>query len=152
MLFTDARNCDIISKMETPIKESIKVLRECEEIQKKKSNDYQNPHSRIKQADYYPRGVATILDIIQAKVLRMYSVTEAMENDPNYVPNFESFEDSCKDLINYASFAAAYSRGKVDGQDGGKDFLNRKLPTQTTSPQFSALLSSYPERTGRTAK
>jgi hypothetical protein len=112
--------------MDTPIKESIKVLRECEEIQTKKSNDYQNPHSRIKQADYYPRGVATILDIIQAKVLRMYSVTEAMENDPSYVPNFESFEDSCKDLINYASFAAAYSRGKVDGQDLTKDVLNRK--------------------------
>ena len=55
----------------------------------------------------------------------MYSVIEAMENDPNYVPNFESFEDSCKDLINYASFAAAYSRGKVDGQSENKDFLNR---------------------------
>lgn len=117
--------------MEQPsVKESIQILRECEALQIKKSNDYQNPHSRIKQADYYPRGVATILDIIQAKVLRMYSVIEAMENDPNYVPNFESFEDSCKDLINYASFAAAYSRSKVDGQDPLKDFLNRKRPIQ----------------------
>lgn len=106
-------------------KESVKILEECKALQIKKSNDYQNPHSRIRQADYYPRGVATILDIIQAKVLRMYSVIEAMENDPNYTPNFESFEDSCKDLINYASFAAAYSRGKVDGQEPGKDFLNR---------------------------
>lgn len=106
-------------------KESIKILDECKALQIKKSNDYQNPHSRIRQADYYPRGVATILDIIQAKVLRMYSVIEAMENDPSYVPNFESFEDSCKDLINYSSFAAAYSRGKIDGQDKNKDFLNR---------------------------
>jgi hypothetical protein len=115
--------------MEQPsVKESIQVLRECEALQIKKSNDYQNPHSRIKQADYYPRGVATILDIIQAKVLRMYSVIEAMENDPNYVPNFESFEDSCKDLCNYSSFAVAYSRGKVDGQIPGKDFLNRTIP------------------------
>lgn len=114
------------SKMEE--KESIKILDECKALQIKKSNDYQNPHSRIRQADYYPRGVATILDIIQAKVLRMYSVIEAMENDPNYVPNFESFEDSCKDLINYASFAAAYSRGKIDGQSPSKDFLNRSLP------------------------
>jgi hypothetical protein len=108
-------------------KESIKILDECKALQIKKSNDYQNPHSRIRQADYYPRGVATILDIIQAKVLRMYSVIEAMENDPSYVPNFESFEDSCKDLINYASFAAAYSRGKVDGQSDSKDFLNRNV-------------------------
>ena len=108
-------------------KESVKILDECKALQIKKSNDYQNPHSRIRQADYYPRGVATILDIIQAKVLRMYSVIEAMENDPSYTPNFESFEDSCKDLINYASFAAAYSRGKIDGQDPDKDFLNRKI-------------------------
>ena len=108
-------------------KESIKILDECKALQIKKSNDYQNPHSRIRQADYYPRGVATILDIIQAKVLRMYSVIEAMENDPSYVPNFESFEDSCKDLINYSSFAAAYSRGKVDGQSKDKDFLNRNI-------------------------
>jgi hypothetical protein len=108
-------------------KESIKILDECKALQIKKSNDYQNPHSRIRQADYYPRGVATILDIIQAKVLRMYSVIEAMENDPGYVPNFESFEDSCKDLINYSSFAAAYSRGKVDGQSKDKDFLNRNI-------------------------
>jgi hypothetical protein len=33
-------------------KESIKVLQECAALQIKKSNDYQNPNSRIKQADY----------------------------------------------------------------------------------------------------
>ena len=42
------------------MKESIKVLQECAEIQDKKSRDYQNPNSRIKQADYYPRGVMSI--------------------------------------------------------------------------------------------
>ena len=35
------------------MKESVKVLQECAEIQTKKSNDYQNEHSRIRQADYY---------------------------------------------------------------------------------------------------
>jgi hypothetical protein len=106
--------------------EAMRVLDECKLIMSKKGNDYQNPHSRIRQADYYPRGVATILDIMQAKILRMYSVIEAMENDPDYVPNFESFEDSCKDLINYSAFATAYSRGKIEGQDPTKDFLNRQ--------------------------
>jgi hypothetical protein len=120
-------------------KESVKILAECAELQLKKSRDYQNPHSRIRQADYYPRGVATILDIIYAKVLRMYSVIEAMENDPEYVPNFESFEDSCKDLINYASFAAAYSRGKVEGQDPTKDFLNRQRKLVSGSVDGSKL-------------
>ena len=107
-------------------KESIRVLNECAKLQLHKSKDYQNPSSRIQQADYYPRGIATILDIIYAKTLRMYSVIEAMENDPSYEPNFESIEDSGKDLINYASFLVAYCRKGIDGQDADKDFLNRK--------------------------
>ena len=99
------------------MKESLKVLQECAELQTKKSNDYQNPNSNIRQADYYPRGVASLLDIVHAKTLRMFSVLEAMENDPKYKPNFESLEDSAKDLINYGSFIAAYIRGGIDGQD-----------------------------------
>ena len=112
--------------MEKSIKESIKVLQECAELQTAKSRDYQNPNSRIRQADYYPRGIASILDIIYAKTLRMYSVLEAMESDPEYNPNFESLEDSGKDLINYASFLVAYMRNGVDGQKPENDFLNRK--------------------------
>ena len=111
------------------MKESIKVLQECAELQTSKGNDYQNPNSRIRQADYYPRGISTIIDIVHAKVLRMQSVLEAMENDPNYNPNFESLEDSSKDLINYGSFIVAYMRGGMDGQDPERDFLNRKEHT-----------------------
>lgn len=107
--------------------ESLKVLAECAELQQRKANDYQNPNSRITQADYYPRGVSSILDIINMKVLRLYSVIEAIENDPNYVQNFESVEDSAKDLINYASFLVAYSRGKLQGQKPNRDFLNREV-------------------------
>ena len=109
------------------MKESLKVLKECADLQLKKSNDYQNPNSNIRQADYYPRGVASLLDIVHAKTLRMFSVLEAMENDPNYKPNFESLEDSAKDLINYGSFIAAYIRGGIDGQQPDRDFLNRKI-------------------------
>jgi hypothetical protein len=74
---------------------------------------------------YYPRGCATILDTMQAKILRMQSVLEAMESDPDYNPNFESLEDSCLDIINYASFFAAYMNNGIDGQDPNNDFLNR---------------------------
>ena len=102
-------------------------MKECADLQLKKSNDYQNPNSNIRQADYYPRGVASLLDIVHAKTLRMFSVLEAMENDPNYKPNFESLEDSAKDLINYGSFIAAYIRGGIDGQQPDRDFLNRKI-------------------------
>ncbi len=107
-------------------KESIKVLEECANLQLKKSNDYQNPNSNIRQADYYPRGVSSLLDIVHAKTLRMMSVVEAMEHDKDYNPNFESLEDSAKDLINYSSFIAAYIRGGIDGQSADRDFLNRK--------------------------
>ena len=106
-------------------KETIKVINEAVALQLKKATDYNNPNSRIKQADYYPRGVSTILDIMHAKVLRMQSVVEAMEHDDSYNPNYESIEDSCKDLINYASFIAAYCRGGIDGQNPNNDFLNR---------------------------
>lgn len=107
-------------------KESIKIINEAIALQLRKSDDYQNKESWIKQADYYPRGVLSILDIVYAKVLRMYSVVEAMEKDPNYEQNFESIEDSCKDLINYASFIGAYARGGIEGQKPNKDFLNRE--------------------------
>lgn len=117
------------------MKESVKVLQECAELQVKKGNDYQNPHSRIKQVDYYPQGVATLLDIVHAKMLRMRSVIEAMQSDPNYNPNFESLEDSAKDMINYCSFIVEYSRGKMQGQDPNNDFLNRpKTKLKYTEP------------------
>lgn len=106
-------------------KYSIKFLQKAAEIQIKKGNDYQNPNSRVKQADYYPRGCATILDIMCAKILRMQSVLEAMELDPDYEPNFESLEDSCLDITNYASFFAAYMNGAMDGQQPNRDFINR---------------------------
>jgi len=114
-------------------KESLKVLQKAAEVQNKKGNDYQNPNSRVKQADYYPRGCATLLDTMYAKVLRMQSVLEAMENDPEYQPNFESLEDSCIDIINYASFFAAYMKNGIDGQDPNRDFLNRRKVSNVNS-------------------
>ena len=72
----------------------------------------------------------------------MYSVIEAMENDPDYEQNFESIEDSCKDLINYASFIGAYARGGIDGQDPNKDFLNREKKPSTSKSLFD-LKSEY---------
>ena len=116
------------------MKYSLEVLKRAAEVQTKKSDDYQNPKSRIKQAMYYPRGCATILATRAAKVLRMQSVMEAMELDPSYEPNFESLEDSCVDLINYASFFASYMQGKMEGQTPDRDFLNRpKIGTNDES-------------------
>ena len=123
------------------MKESLKALQEAAELQQKKSNDYQNPASTVRQADYYPRGFASILDIVNAKCLRMRSVLDAMEGDPEYKPNFESLEDSCRDIINYASFGIAWIRGGIDGQLKTRDLLNRpnkvKFEPGTRAPTAS---------------
>ena len=54
-------------------KESVNVLNECIELQLRKSQDYQNPNSNIKQAMHYRRGVDTIHDMIHQKLLRAQS-------------------------------------------------------------------------------
>ena len=106
-------------------RESVNVLQECIDLQNKKSRDYQNPNSSVSQADYYPNGLTTIHDIMHAKMLRMKSVMEAMQSD-DYEPNFESLEDSAKDLINYSSFFVAYARHMIPGQDPRTDVFNRR--------------------------
>lgn len=108
---------------------SANVLLEAAAIQEKKGQDYQNPLSRVRQVDHYPRGVHSILDTVNGKVLRMVSVLETMEAGGKV--NFESVEDSALDAINYLSFIVAYMRGEVDGQDGTKDIFNRRISKQT---------------------
>lgn len=118
---------------QTPDRESIKVLRECIVVQIAKSHDYQNPNSNVVQADHYRRGIDTIFDTMNGKMLRIQSLLEAVQNDPNAKPNHESIEDSFKDLINYASFGVSWLRGKMEGQDNSRDMFNRKIPVVITA-------------------
>jgi hypothetical protein len=111
--------------MSSPERESVTVLEECIDLQKRKSKDYQNPNSNIKQAMHYRRGVSTIHDMIQQKLYRAQSLLEPLENGDVSEPNFESLEDTYKDAINYLSFAVSYIRGKMEGQDITRDMLNR---------------------------
>ena len=110
-------------------RKSANILLEAAELQERKGQDYQNPLSRVRQADHYPRGVYTILDTINGKMLRMYSVLETMVQGGKV--NFESVEDSAIDMINYASFLVAYMRGQIDGQTPDKDIFNRRLQDGT---------------------
>jgi len=126
---------------------SAKVLLEAADIQERKGQDYNNAASSVEQADYYPRGVTSILDIVNAKYLRMVSVLETMEQGGKV--NFESIEDSAIDMINYASFIVAYMRGEVPGQDRKNDIFNRKsdgnqalVPTKFKLKDTTVLLSS----------
>lgn len=119
-------------------RESVKVLEECIELQLKKSQDYQNPNSNVKQAMHYRRGVSTIHDIMIGKMYRAQSIIETMEVDSKSTPKFESLADSYMDLINYASFAVSYLRGKMEGQDPDRDMFNRRK-----IPEFSSNAISY---------
>ena len=111
-------------------RESVKVLQECVELQLRKSQDYQNPNSNIVQAMHYRRGIDTIHDIMHGKMIRAQSLLESNAN-----PNFESLEDTYKDLINYASFAVAYLRGKMEGQDPARDIFNKPI-SQITQANY----------------
>lgn len=131
----------------TIIRPSVAVLQEAIDIQCKKGSDYNAAESSVVQADYYPRGVWSILDIINAKYLRMVSVLEKTEHGGS--PNFESVEDSAIDMINYASFLVSWLRGEIPGQDPAKDIFNRKhqvehpqlvLDSAKTAEEFSIIL------------
>ena len=103
-------------------KESVEVLKECIELQNRKSQDYQSKESNVTQAMHYRRGVDSIHDIIQGKCYRAQSLLESGGD-----PNFESLEDTYKDIINYCSFAVSYMRGKMEGQQPERDMFNKQI-------------------------
>jgi len=113
-------------------KESVEVLKECIELQNRKSQDYQSKESNVTQAMHYRRGVDSIHDIIQGKCYRAQSLLESGGD-----PNFESLEDTYKDIINYCSFAVSYMRGKMEGQQPERDMFNRS--TKSTNGSLSGI-------------
>jgi len=118
-------------------RESVKALREAIELQLKKSKDYQNENSNVKQAMHYRRGVDSIHDVIQGKVYRAQSLLES-----GSVANFESLEDTYLDIINYCSFAISYIRGKMDGQDPSRDMFNKPTTYPTSNSVYTAELQT----------
>ena len=121
-------------------RESIKVLQECIDLQLKKSRDYQNPLSTVKQADHYPHGINTIFDMCHQKMTRVRSLLEAAEQSSDS-PNFESIEDTFKDLVNYASFAVSYLRQRMEGQVPGRNMFNRPVPVEAAKQVANAYFS-----------
>lgn len=106
---------------------SVTVLEECIEVQKRKSEDYQNPNSNVVQAMHYRRGIDTLHDALQGKLFRAQSLLESGKFSQ---ANYESLEDSYMDLINYASFCVAWLRYGIPGQRTDRDMFNKPLPTK----------------------
>jgi len=101
---------NFVNKKYTP-RHAVKVLEECADLMKLKSEDY----NHISQIDYYPNGLQDIWYMLHTKVTRIRSVL-AKGSDTN----FESAQDSARDLINYSAFFVEYSEGKMDGQPSCK--------------------------------
>jgi len=118
------------------------------DLQIRKSQDYQNEKSNIVQAMHYRRGVSTIHDMVAQKLLRAQSLLEPQENGGTHEPNFESLEDTYKDAINYLSFAVAYLRGKMEGQDPTRDIFNRNKPTSNFQENKAIDTSKYSGEVG----
>lgn len=106
-------------------KSSILVLKECVELQLKKSADYQADESDVTQSMYYPRGIDSLYDMLNTKMLRIKSLLDKSRKGGD-APNNESIEDSLKDLINYASFSVSWLRGEMEGQDPSRNMFNEK--------------------------
>jgi hypothetical protein len=122
---------------------SVRVLERAAELQRRKAQDYQSRVSQVRQADYYPNGLTTILDIVHGKVLRVRSVVAKM--DAGAEPNFESLEDSIVDAINYLSFAASYAAGQMDGQRQDVDILGRRVMPGTPGGMHARMVTRKDE-------
>ena len=79
------------------------ILSEVADLKAKKSQDYQG--SSIEQSEYFPYGQLSFNHMLWTKVLRIRSVS-----DQNGSQNFESIEDSLKDLIAYATMNIEWIR------------------------------------------
>lgn len=83
------------------------VLGECAKLMEQKGAAYNG----FPQAEYYPYGMRDIWYMCFTKVKRLES---QIIRDGEH--NFESIEDSARDLINYAAFLVEFAEGKMDGQ------------------------------------
>lgn len=86
---------------------AIEVLEECADLMRAKGKAY----NRVPQAEYYPHGVLSIWTMMHQKMTRMKSL---MDHDGDN--QYESMEDSARDLINYTAFLIEFMEGKMDGQ------------------------------------
>ena len=82
------------------------ILLKAAELKRRKSEDYQG--SQFTEADYFPFGHQSFIQMLHTKYLRMRSVVE-QENQ-----NFESLEDTLIDMISYAAMYAAWLENNKD--------------------------------------
>lgn len=79
----------------------------------KKAKDYNHGQvdiHKIDRSSYFPFGWMSFVQMLHTKVQRLVSLAEKERTGGS--SSFESMEDTCLDLINYAGFAVAWAKEK----------------------------------------
>jgi len=76
----------------------LELIQPAIEIVQKKDQDYGN--AKLGRESYFPFGAKSYVQMLHVKSQRLVSLTQ----EENVTPNFESVEDTLKDMINYAVF------------------------------------------------
>ena len=82
-------------------KTAVDVLYEAAALKELKSKDYQG--GKWKEEDYFPFGHQSYIHMLWTKILRIRNIAEGDQET-----NFESLEDSLKDLSVYSAMYAAW--------------------------------------------
>ena len=80
------------------------VLLECADLLERKGRDYNG--SGVNRDDYYLYGRKSLMTMIHTKYLRLRSLVE----QDTSTPNFESVQDTLKDLANYSAIWVDWER------------------------------------------
>lgn len=108
-----------------PKREVVLIFEKCIEVFKRKSQDYNSPFSKVRPADYYPRGVDSLIEMIDVhKRLRQTSLLDMMRWGDGQV-NFESVADTVLDRIIYLAIMWEYLHYHTPGQNQKTDVFNR---------------------------
>lgn len=82
------------------------ILDECKALLFEKGKEYNS--GRVRMGDYYPRGILSVIDVMNAQLLKIYSLLE------NNEATIEEVEKTAKNLINYTGIFIGVSRGIID--------------------------------------
>lgn len=102
---------------------ALEFLDECKKIMMSKADDYNAPGSRVKTADYYPRGLDDFWHMLHVKMLRITSICDKMRDNSEI--QHEGLVESLEDLAVFAAMMAEFSEGKTDGQKQTEDLFGR---------------------------
>lgn len=132
---------DAANEVLSPQREVVRIFKKCIETFEKKSQDYNSPLSKVRPADYYPRGVDSLIEMIDVhKRLRQTSLLDSMRWAEVPTVNFESVADTVLDRIVYLAIMWEWLQFMTPGQSADRDIFNRTAPEALAEIKTHAML------------